>query len=160
MLPRINHLPFALCFLFLLTNYASSADGNLAEKVKNDIHEYNDYSAKNTKANVEKYRKTKAQEKFEDWKKAAEAGIPEGQVLLGICYFNGAGVAENKEESVKWLRKAAEQGNADAQYALGVCYVIGIGVPKDTEESVKWFHKAAAQEHAQSQYYLGTCYFW
>ena len=50
MLTRMNNVLFVLCVLFLLTGYASNADDNLAEKVKNDLHEYNDYIESRGKA--------------------------------------------------------------------------------------------------------------
>jgi len=40
-------------------------------------------------------------------------GRPEGaraQLCLGVCYAEGAGVAQDMDEAEKWLRKAAEQG--------------------------------------------------
>ena len=56
---------------------------------------------------------------FEEIKKCAEAGDAHAQLQLGICYFNGDGVREDKTEAVIWFRKAAEQGLAKAQYNLG-----------------------------------------
>ena len=42
--------------------------------------------------------------------KAAEQGHDGAQHCLGICYYNGQGISQNREEAMKWLRKAAEQG--------------------------------------------------
>ena len=53
------------------------------------------------------------------------------------------GIAEDKEEAVKWFRKAANQGNATAQMNLGVCYSNGVGVFKDETEAVMWLCRAA-----------------
>ena len=70
---------------------------------------------------------------------------------MGVCYFNGQGVAEDYTEAVKWLRKAAEQGHAVGQYILGVCYFNGQGVAEDYTEAVKWLRKAAEQGHEEAQ---------
>jgi ribosomal protein L7/L12 len=95
---------------------------------------------------------------IESLKAEAERGNAEAQLELGVCYFEGSGVKEDKAEAVKWYRKAAEQGLAEAQYNLGVCYQNGEGVEKDEAEAVKWLRKAAEQGLAEAQYYLGLCY--
>lgn len=92
------------------------------------------------------------------WRRAAEAGIPEGQWLVGSCYDEGLGVVEDKAEAAKWFRKAAEQGYAAAQHKLGLYYYNGEGVAKDKAEAVRWFSKAAEQGSAAAQHILGRCY--
>jgi TPR repeat protein len=52
-------------------------------------------------------------------------------------YLNGAGLAKDQKEAVKWYRKAAEQNYAAAQYNLGLSYYSGTGVTKDDAEAVK-----------------------
>ncbi|HPY32028.1 MAG TPA: tetratricopeptide repeat protein, partial [Verrucomicrobiota bacterium] len=74
-----------------------------------------------------------------------------GQVGLGVCYRDGAGVACDLAEAVKWFRKAADQGDALGQFELGLCYRDGEGVARDRAEAVKWFRKAADQGHKQAQ---------
>ena len=69
---------------------------------------------------------------------------------MGICYFGGEGVREDKEEAVKWFRKAAEQGIAEAQFQLGNCYFNGEGVREDKTEALKWFRKAAEQGYVMA----------
>ena len=50
--------------------------------------------------------------------KSAEQGDAAAQALLGLCYQNGTGVAEDEKEAVKWYTKSAEQGYAEAKEAL------------------------------------------
>ncbi|MBQ9776558.1 MAG: sel1 repeat family protein, partial [Lentisphaeria bacterium] len=76
------------------------------------------------------------------------------QYNLGVCFQNGYGVTENKQEAVKWYRKAAEQGDAKAQYNLGNCYYFGNGVTENEQEAVKWYRKAAEQGDAKAQYVI------
>ena len=99
------------------------------------------------------------------WQRAADEGIPEGQILLGLRYFHGLGVPVDETMGVMWLQKAAEQGYADAQYSLGVCFAGGIGVAQDDKEAGRWFGKvaeqfrqAAEQGNAESQVKLGRFY--
>src|SRR2546423_533464 len=97
-------------------------------------------------------QQTKADQKpIEEVKAKAEAGDAESQVELGRRYDEGAGVAKDQVEAVKWFRKAAEQNYAKAQYNLGVCYEHGEGVTKDPVEAYKWLLLAARQgdEHAK-----------
>ncbi len=53
------------------------------------------------------------------------------QFLLGECYLNGNGLAENKQEAIRLYRAAAFQGYPQAQYLLGKCYRDGNGVEKN-----------------------------
>ena len=62
---------------------------------------------------------------------SAKAGNPKAQLLLGLRYLDGDGVAASNSEAVRWLRKAAEQGDAVAQYRLGTMYERGRGVSVD-----------------------------
>ena len=77
----------------------------------------------------------------------ADRGDPDAQTLLGRCYQNGQGVAQDYAQAVAWFRKAAEQGNAHAQCNLGSCYKNGQGVAQDYAQAVAWFRKAADQGH-------------
>ncbi len=92
------------------------------------------------------------------WRRAAELGMPEGQWLLGSCYKNGAGVAQDPAEAQSWFRKAAVQDYAYGQFHLGICYAKGRGVDKDMAEATRWFRKAAGGKCASAQFNLGICY--
>jgi uncharacterized protein len=81
-------------------------------------------------------------------KKLAEQGDVAAQYSLGVCYQQGAGVAKNEREAVRFFRLAAEQGDADAQYGLGMCYHRGTGVAKDKREAIRFFQLAADQGDA------------
>jgi TPR repeat protein/serine/threonine protein kinase len=91
-------------------------------------------------------------------REAAEKGLAEAQLTLGICYEDGSGTAQDFVEAAKWYRKAAELGNASAQDALGLCYSAGTGVEKDPVEAAKWYRKAAEQGRASAMVNLGLCY--
>ena len=88
----------------------------------------------------------------------AEQGDARAQNQLGVMYFNGAGVRQDKAEAAMWLRKAAEQGFESAQYNLGVMYFYGAGVRQDKAEAAMWFRKAAEQGNAEAQNKLGLMY--
>ncbi len=111
------------------------------------------------------------------YRKAAEAGSVDAQLMLGVCYYNGEGVEKNAMEAVKWFRQAAEQGSSCGQIYLGMCYFKSEGVEKNAREAVKWFRKGIESKkeegligkvvekelggmmQAVGYYFLGACYF-
>ena len=52
---------------------------------------------------------------------------------LGNAYANGAGVAQDAAQAVRWFRRAAERGFAIAQGNLGLAYANGVGIAADDE---------------------------
>jgi TPR repeat protein len=96
---------------------------------------------------------------FEETKRLAERGFAASQTLLGVMYYLGEGVPENKAEAARWYRLAAEQGDVNAQYELGTMYLNGEGVPENDAEAARWWLLAAKQGHANGQYNLGVMYF-
>ncbi len=49
---------------------------------------------------------------------AANQGDAAAQYNLGVCYYNGEGVTQNKTEAARLFRLAATQGDEDAKKAL------------------------------------------
>lgn len=63
----------------------------------------------------EKHRMKEAMKYF---RKAAEAGVPEGQAWLGSYYLYGIAVKKNPEEARRWLEEAAAQDEENAKRLL------------------------------------------
>ncbi len=74
---------------------------------------------------------------------AAELGSPEACGLLGDCYADGEGVAENPLRAAYWYTRAAEDGDFGAAYRLACLYRDGRGVK---------------QNHACEKYYAEIAY--
>ena len=55
---------------------------------------------------------------FPLFQKAAKQGDQNAQFYLGVMYYNGYSVMQDKAEAAKWFRKAAEQGESKAQKKL------------------------------------------
>jgi len=110
---------------------------------------------------------------FDLCKHHAEQGNPDAQYELGLRYWDGIGIEQNREEADQWFRQAAEQGHeqakqitveigffkfkynaeqgdADAQFMLSVSYLYGLGVEQDMDEASRWLRKAAEQGHKQA----------
>src|ERR1700740_3312324 len=79
------------------------------------------------------------------FRKAAELGFPDAQVMLGSAYDQGKGVEKDSAEAVRWYRRAAEQGDTTAQNIVGGMYLTGDGVEKDIPTGLDWDRKAAAK---------------
>jgi TPR repeat protein len=77
---------------------------------------------------------------------------------LGLMYYRGEGVKEDKKEAFTWFRKAAEQGYTPARFSVGVMYYKGVGVEQDRKEAAKWLRRAADQGEAKAQFNLGLMY--
>ena len=84
-------------------------------------------------------------------RKAAEQGLAEAEVYLGLMYENGTGIPQDYSQAVQWYRKAAEQGLAAAQNNLGLMYYDGRGVTRDYIEAHKWLNLAAARASGENQ---------
>ena len=81
----------------------------------------------------------------------AEAGILKAQLMMGILYQLGIGVAQDGSQAVKWYRLAAEQNDALAWKNLGTLYLIGLaGVGVDKAEAHYCFSRARAVEIEQT----------
>ena len=65
------------------------------------------------------------------FRKAADLGFPDAQLMLGSAYDAGKGVAKDGAEAVRWYRRAAEQGDTTAQSIMGGMYLNGDDVEKD-----------------------------
>uniref|UniRef100_UPI00260B7424 tetratricopeptide repeat protein n=1 Tax=uncultured Neisseria sp. TaxID=237778 RepID=UPI00260B7424 len=48
------------------------------------------------------------------YRRAAEQGHAQAQVLLGVMYENGQGVRQDYAQAAQWYRRAKEQGAAEA----------------------------------------------
>jgi len=90
-------------------------------------------------------------------KKAAEAGDPESQLLIGTAYFEGVGVLKDSKFAMEMWRRAAEANHPIApvaQYNLGTAYHTN----KEFSESLKWTTKSAEAGFVHAQYNLGEMY--
>ncbi len=79
-----------------------------------------------------------------EFRPLAEQGDANAQLVLGLMYISGQGVAQDYGEAARLYRLAAEQGVAPAQLNLGVMYGIGEGVTQDMVRAYMWFDLAAA----------------
>ncbi|MFH1614400.1 MAG: hypothetical protein ABIG61_04870 [Planctomycetota bacterium] len=96
--------------------------------------------------------------RLEQWKQAADIGLPEAQWLLARCFDEGLGIERNSAEAVNLYEQAAGKGYAPAQYAVGYRCQSGLDMPQDKPQAARWYQKAACQGYAPAQSSLGWCY--
>jgi TPR repeat protein len=158
----LNRVFFLCLFCLALSLLSGCASENLEETVKRD---FRDFCDDEDAWSVRWCCNDAIDGKFVVWKKAAENGMPEGQVLLGWyyshLYFSDWNYDRDETEAEKWWRKAAEQGNAEGQYQLA-CWWFELALANSIGadvEMIKWFRSAAEQGHAKAQYKLGSLYY-
>lgn len=88
---------------------------------------------------------------------AAEQGDPDAQYILGMSYYYGEDVVQDKQVGIYWLQKSAEQNHALAQFNLAHFYFRDHS-KVDKSEALDLLKKAAEQNLPEAQYYLYTIY--
>ncbi len=84
---------------------------------------------------------------YQLWNLLAENGNPGAMFDLGVLYWEGQGIAQNRSLAIQWWQRAAENNIAAAQYNLGLVYFLGEEVTTDTEKALALVQLAAEQQH-------------
>lgn len=97
---------------------------------------------------------------FTWWQRAAEAGEPHSQNLLGLAYLQGKwGVDRDPQVAVSWFERAAAQSDRDALVNLGEIYYLGEIVPVDYALARSLFEEAVEQGSARAPRFLSWIYY-
>lgn len=93
-------------------------------------------------------------------RKAAEAGNPNSQWMLGGFHIAGKIVQRDTAEGLRWLTMAAESGHPRARSALARLYLSGIEneFDADIRKSVHFMKQAEAQGEPEATYLLALLY--
>lgn len=87
--------------------------------------------------------------------RAAEAGDPRAQTMVGFMYETGRGLPQDYMLAVAWYQRAAEQGYPRAQHLLGLMYDKGQGVAENYVAAHKWLNLATAGAgRGEREYYV------
>jgi len=98
----------------------------------------------------------KDNDNFMTWlTRAAQAGVPAAQYMLGMCIFDGYAAQHDPPKGLAWLNKASTNGNADAQAALAN-YLLRTAVPGDAALALQWLEKSAAAGNREGTYALAA----
>lgn len=92
------------------------------------------------------------------YERAADAGDPLSQNLIGYYYQNGMGVARNPVRAAQWYQRASDGGFLEAKVNLAIAYLWGMGVQKDPQFAIELLRQAAAKNCGLADAYLGEIY--
>ena len=73
----------------------------------------------------------------------AEQSHSGAETMLGVMYFHGRGVEENKAHAAIWFYKASRKGNPNAQLAFGSLHIRGVGVRQNLVKAYEWLSLAS-----------------
>ena len=92
-------------------------------------------------------------EAYKMFQLAAQAGLQDAYVNLGVHLMNGQGCARNEVEALRWYEKAAAMGDANGLSNLGNAWRDGRGGrARDVVGAVSYYERAAALGHAQAAF--------
>lgn len=97
------------------------------------------------------------QQAFEIFRKAADAGHPEGMGRLARAYRLGHGVQKDYAMALKLYEKAVAAGYSAGKVGIGHMYRLGSGVEKDEAKACALYLSAAGQGVPGGMYYYGRC---
>lgn len=92
-----------------------------------------------------------AQEALEWFRKAANQGNADAQIIIGIAYASGkitpatnkTAIEQNGRKAVDLSQKAADQRNKIAEYLLATAYAKDQSLPQEPEKAFMWAKKSA-----------------
>ena len=87
---------------------------------------------------------------IEQLQKDAKQNDVDAQILLGKCYFEGAGVRRDRPMAEYWFQKAIDQGSREAEFRLAV-----LDASYHPKKAEKVFRKYAEDGDRDAQFCLG-----
>lgn len=88
--------------------------------------------------------------------KAAQAGIPAAQHIVGAFALTGTSVAQDEAKGLIWLTKAASAGNPEGQLALAKYQLRRSPDPAALASAVDWFGKAVDGGSRDARFYFAA----
>lgn len=96
----------------------------------------------------------------ESFEALAQTGNSDAQILLGIMYSEGRGIARDIQQARHWLILAAHKGCHDAQFFLGLTYLGSYGNTEqnDPAKARIWLRRSAHNGNVLAQRFLVRAY--
>lgn len=89
-------------------------------------------------------------------RKAAEAGEPRSNLLLGVMFQSGQGVAADPAQAVALFEKAARGGVVGAFSKLAQAHARGVGVARDSDKALAYARRAAQLGDPEGTFFLSV----
>ncbi|MGL6226494.1 MAG: hypothetical protein ACRC10_07700 [Thermoguttaceae bacterium] len=97
--------------------------------------------------------------RLDDWVKGADAELPAGEFLIGLCYKNGVGIDANDFKAFQCLLKSALGGCVPSMTQLGNYYMFGApSIKMEPEKARFWIERAARLGEPVAQTLMGSRY--
>lgn len=145
-----------LCILNTSYMYEGEEKKNIQQSIIDKIREMaqaGDIFAQNELADI-----VEGEEKFELLKESAEHGLARSMEKLGLMYFRGEYVEENKSEAFQWYLKAMELGDKDAIANVSWCYGNGEGVDLNIKKAIEYCKKSIKKGCGRAARNMGGFY--
>lgn len=88
-------------------------------------------------------------------RKVAEAGLPEAECQMGVCYLDGIGVSQSWQDAMYWFTKGAMHGHPRAMRQLAMMHHYGMGTVSNIMKALEWYTNAAESGDGVSMKFLG-----
>jgi uncharacterized protein len=88
--------------------------------------------------------------------KAAQAGLPTAQFLVGYSSMLGWGCECSEPKGMVWLQKAASADQSDAQVMLANYILRGEPTPDDVAKALTWLERAVKAGNRDGKFYLAA----
>ncbi|HUQ11120.1 MAG TPA: TonB family protein [Steroidobacteraceae bacterium] len=88
--------------------------------------------------------------------KAAQAGLPTAQFLVGYSTMLGWGCECNEPKGMVWLQKAAAADQSDAQVMLANYILRGTPGEAEVAKALTWLERAARADNHYGKFYLAA----
>lgn len=98
--------------------------------------------------------------RLDDWVRGADAELPAGEFLIGLCYKNGVGVnMTDDSKAFQCLLKSALGGCVPSMTQLGNYYMFGASsIKMEPEKARFWIERAARLGEPVAQTLMGSRY--
>jgi hypothetical protein len=91
-------------------------------------------------------------------KKSVDQGYMPAIVEMGLWYYGGKWVEQDKERAVALWRQAVRKGSVDAEVRLAVTALREGGTPQEDSSAVSLLYRAVSEGSVLAQVGLGYCY--
>jgi TPR repeat protein len=89
----------------------------------------------------------------------AKSGNSDAQLKLGLIYFYGERINQDKKIAFDLIEKSAKQSNTEAQSKLGDMYSFGEGTSKSYNKAFTWYRKCGENGNEYCQMKMGSFYY-
>lgn len=107
------------------------------------------------RAGMDLYQNGNYQGALDLFHRAAEEGVVQAFIQIGLMYDFGRGVRQDYLQARQWYSRAADKGDLRAIYLMGHMFEFGEGVAINLDMAYSWYLKAAQSGDASGRFEVG-----